>query len=124
MKVGNIPRKETPTKQPPILSLTIEDDEEKPKGKTVPHSLCVNPTDVDSNTYKSSIHVLDGTEDVWTLINHPTEINRVLTGLNATTIGNKLRVARTPHRQCLDAIRCHSATFGGNSHATLHLGCS
>ena len=91
MKVGNIPRKETPTKQPPILSLTIEiDDEEKPKGKTVSHSLRVNPTDADSNTYKSSILVLDGTEDVRTIINHPTEINRVLTGLNATQIGNKL----------------------------------
>ena len=96
MKVGNIPRKETPTKQPPILSLTIEiDDEEKPKGKTVSHSLRVNPTDADSNTYKSSILVLDGTEDVRTIIKHPTEINRVLTGLNATEIGNKLRVART-----------------------------
>ena len=96
MKVGNVPRKETPTKQPPILSLTIEiDDEEKPKGKTVSHSLRVNPTDADSNTYKSSILVLDGTEDVRTIIKHPTEINRVLTGLNATEIGNKLRVART-----------------------------
>ena len=96
MKVGNIPRKETPTKQPPILSLTIKiDDEEKPKGKTVSHSLRVNPTDADSNTYKSSILVLDGTEDVRTIIKHPTEINRVLTGLNATEIGNKLRVART-----------------------------
>ena len=96
MKVGNVPRKETPTKQPPILSLTIEiDDEEKPKGKTVSHSLRVNPTDADSNTYKSSILVLDGTEDVRTIIKHPTEIDRVLTGLNATEIGNKLRVART-----------------------------
>jgi hypothetical protein len=96
MKVGNVPRKETPTKQPPILSLTIKiDDEEKPKGKTVSHSRCVNLTDADSNKYKSSIPVLDGTEDVQTIINHPTEINRVLTGLNATLIGNKLRVACT-----------------------------
>jgi hypothetical protein len=44
----------------------------------------------------SSILVLDGTKDVRTIINHhPTEINRVLTGLNATTIDNKLRVAHT-----------------------------
>jgi hypothetical protein len=87
MKVGNIPRKETPTKQPPILSLTIKNDDEKSSGKTVSHSLRVNPTDADSNTYKASVHVLDGTEDVWTIIHH---INRVLTGLNATTITNKL----------------------------------
>jgi hypothetical protein len=95
MKVGSIPQKETPTKQPPILSLTIKDDEEKSKGKTVMHSLRVNPTDVDSNTYKSSILVLDGTEDVRTIIKHPTDINPVLIGLNVTKITNKLRVART-----------------------------
>jgi hypothetical protein len=95
MKVGSIPRKETPTKQPPILSLTIDDDEETSKGKTVKHSLRVNPADVDSNMYKSSILVLDGTEDVRTIIKHPSEINRVLVGLNVTTITNKLRVAHT-----------------------------
>jgi hypothetical protein len=95
MKVGSIPRKEMPTKQPPILSLTIKDDEETSKGKTVTHSLRVNLTDADSNTYKSSILVLDGTNDVRTIIKHPTEINCVLIGLNVTTVTNKLRVART-----------------------------
>jgi hypothetical protein len=92
MKVGSIPQKETPTKQSPILSLTIDDDEEKSKGKTVTHSLRVDPTDADSNTYKSSILVLDGTEDVRTIIKHPSEISRVLVGLNVTTITNELRV--------------------------------
>ncbi|GAH40877.1 unnamed protein product, partial [marine sediment metagenome] len=70
-------------------------DEETSKGKTVTHSLRVNPADPDSNTYKTSILVLDGTEDVRTIIKHPSEINRVLVGLNVTTITNKLRVART-----------------------------
>jgi hypothetical protein len=94
--LGTFLERKSPTKQPLILSLTIKiDDEAKTKGKTVSHSLCVNPTDADSNTYKSSILVLDGTKDVRTNIKHPTEINRVLTGLNATEIGNKLRVAHT-----------------------------
>jgi hypothetical protein len=39
--------------------------------------------------------VLDGTKDVQTIIKHPSEINRVLFGLNVTKITNKLRVART-----------------------------
>jgi hypothetical protein len=59
------------------------------------HSLRVNPADANSNTYKSSILVFDGTEDVQTIIKHPSEINHVLVGLNVTTITNKLRVART-----------------------------
>jgi hypothetical protein len=59
------------------------------------HSLCVIPADADSNTYKSSVLVLDGTEDVRATIKHPMEINRVLIGLNVTMITNKLRVART-----------------------------
>jgi len=95
MKLGNIPRKEHPTKQPPILPLTIDDADEEPKGKTVSHSLRVDPTNADSNTYKSVVHVLDGTEDVRTIIKHPTEMNRVTTGLNATTIASKLQIART-----------------------------
>jgi hypothetical protein len=46
-------------------------------------------------TRTSPPFVLDRTEDVRTIIKHPPEINRVLVGLNVTTITNKLRVART-----------------------------
>ena len=64
MKVGDIPRKATPTKQAPLLFLTLNDGEDEPKGKTVSHTLRVDPTDANSNKYKSTVHVLDGTEDV------------------------------------------------------------
>jgi hypothetical protein len=95
MKVGDVPRKASPTKQPPLLSLTLDDGEDEPKGKTVSHNLRVDPADANSNKYKSTVHVLDGTEDVRTIIKHPTEIDRVLTGLNATTVPMKLQLART-----------------------------
>ena len=96
MKIGNIPRKETPTKFPALLSLVLEKgDEDKPKGKSMSHSLRVSPTDANSTTYKTYVHVLDGSEDVRTIIKHPEEINRVLTGLNVTTVANKMLLIRT-----------------------------
>ena len=96
MKIGNIPRKETPTKFPPLLPLVLEkEDKDKPKGKSVSHSLRVTPTDANSTTYKTSVHVLDGAEDVRTIIKHPQEIQTVLTGLNVTTVSNKLLLIKT-----------------------------
>ncbi len=92
MKV--IPRKETPTKQPPILPLTLEED--STEHKTVSHVLRITPAQADSATYKMSTRVLTGTENVRTIIKkHPSEIKKVLVGLNCTNIGNKVTFVRT-----------------------------
>ena len=94
MKTASIPRKETPTKQPPLLPLVL-DNEENSEGKTVSHTLRVNPSSNDSNTYKAYVLVLNGTESVRTIIKQPTEISKVITGLNVRNIQDKLRIART-----------------------------
>lgn len=93
-KVGSIPRKETPTKQPPVLPLELEDID-KEKRTYVSHSLRTLPTQADSPTYKMYTLVLDGTETVREIIGHPKNIKKVLTGLNVTTIANKLTLTRT-----------------------------
>ena len=92
MKV--IPRKETPTKQPPILPLTLEEDSSSER-KTVSHTLRIKPADNGSATYKMSTLVLNGTENVRTIIKHPSDIKKVLIGLNCTDIADKVTFVRT-----------------------------
>ncbi len=94
MKIGSIPRKETPTKQPPILPLVLE-EVDKEQRTYVSHSLRTIPTDADSPTYKMHTLVMEGTETVREIIGHPDNIKKVLTGLNVTTIANKLTITRT-----------------------------
>ena len=93
MKIGTIPRKETPTKHAALLPLEL--DESEPSGKIVTHVLRVTPNDDQSKTYKTNVLVLTGAEDVRTIIGHPKEVKRILTGLNATTIQEKITISRT-----------------------------
>ena len=94
MKIGNIPRKETPTKQPPILPLVLEEIDKETR-TYVSHSLRTIPADADSPTYKMQTLVMEGTETVREIIGHPANIRKVLTGLNVDAIANKLTITRT-----------------------------
>ena len=89
-----IPRKETPTKAPPILPLELEEID-KNKRKFVSHQLRTSPAEANSPTYKLSTLVLDGSETVREIIMHTISINKVLTGLNVTTIADKITVTKT-----------------------------
>ena len=93
MKVGNVPKKDVPTKAPPILPLIIEEDDET--YDKVTHTLRVIPNDNASPSYKASFRVLEGTEDVRVIIHHPEEVMKVVVGLNATTSTQRLALART-----------------------------
>ena len=94
MKIGNIPRKETPTRHPAILPLILEDID-KDSRTYVSHSLRTDPADADSPTYKQSTLVLTGTETVREIIGHPVNVAKVLVGLNVTEIANKVTIAKT-----------------------------
>jgi hypothetical protein len=94
--VGNVPARNLLPSNPQSFRFTIKDGDDEPKGKTVSqYSLCINPMDDNSNMYKLVLHVLDGTKDVCTIIKRPSEIDHALTGLNATTIDNRLCIACT-----------------------------
>ena len=93
MKVGNVPKKDVPTKAPPILPLIIEEDDET--YDKVTHTLRVIPNDNTSPSYKATFRVLEGTKDVRVIIHHPEEVMKVVTGLNAQTTTQRLALART-----------------------------
>ena len=93
MKIGTIPRKETPTKQPPLLPLSIE-DEEIESHQLISHSLRVDPANANSPTFKKHTRILDGSEDVRSIIMHPRDIEQVCYGLAANNFSAKIVVAR------------------------------
>ena len=68
-----------------ILPLVPSEPEELRKDQTSSFSLRVDPTDPDSVTYKFSMQVIEGTEEVRTILSWKTNVDKVLVGFNITT---------------------------------------
>ena len=73
------------TRSTHILPLVPSEPEELRKDQTSSFSLRVNPTDPESVTYKFSMQIIEGTEDVRTVLTWKTNVEKVLNGFNVTT---------------------------------------
>ena len=86
-KSYTIPRKSKEEKPvtKDVISLVPVEDEEIPTERLRSFTLKSIPADADSDKYKVTVRVIYGDEDVRAIVNWYQEVQKVLTGLNATT---------------------------------------
>ena len=82
------------TKTVPILSLVKEPDKYVSKEKLRSFELLSDPSTATSPKYKSTILVLDGTENLRTAIKWTLDINRIFVGLSVSGGKAKVRISQ------------------------------
>ena len=92
MKI-NIPKDNGFQKKTPIL--TLIDDESSyhlTKANAVSFDLKVDPEKDDSATFKTMVRVLEGNETIHQLLRWQQDVDKVLAGLNAKEVAERLSV--------------------------------
>ena len=74
------------------------DTEELSKTNSITFELRSIPTDADSAKYKVIVRILQGTEDLRTIITFRKEVAKVLAGLNLTTYATQVPILRSMMR--------------------------
>ena len=87
-----------PTKEALLPLVPTKEDEDLPSGSSVQFLLRSDPADADSPKYKVACRVLQGDEDVRTMIRWCLDTDRVLNGLNVTTYGPRIQMVETMMR--------------------------
>ena len=75
-------------KKKPLLSLVPEDDVPLTRENSIQLELKTNPTEDASPKYKMSMRILEGSEDVRTILRWRRDLEQVTHGLNLTTAAN------------------------------------
>jgi hypothetical protein len=89
-------KQQTMTARADYLPLVPDKDlDAVPKENSIGFTLKTNPRDANSTTYKVNVRILVGGESPRVMIRWKLDLERVCEGLNAQTIGEKVRVTET-----------------------------
>ena len=94
-KTGNDTK---PTKEALLPLVPKKEDEGLSSESSVQFALLSNPADTDSPKYKVTCRILQGDEDIRTMIRWCVDVDRVTAGLNIADYGPRIQIAETMMR--------------------------